>query len=69
MNKTKSNKKKSCRQVSILESENWMRHATSALFGRVSRCVGLCREQWEQTPAQLCLGGFGPVSDDLRRTI
>ena len=24
MNKTKSNKKKSCRQVSILESENWM---------------------------------------------
>ena len=50
MNKTKSNKKKSCRQVITPESENWMRHATPALFGPVSRCVGLCREQWEQTP-------------------
>ena len=25
MNKTKRNKKKSCRQVSTLESENWMK--------------------------------------------
>ena len=50
MNKTKSNKKKSCRQVSALESENWTGHATPALFGPVSRCVGLCREQREQTP-------------------
>ena len=45
MNKTKSNKKKSCRQVSTLESENWMRHATPALFAPVSRCVRLCGEQ------------------------
>ena len=69
MNKTKSNKKKTCRQVSTHESENWMRHATPALFAPVSRCVGLCREHQEQDTAQLCSGGFGPVSDDLRRTI
>ena len=69
MNKTKSNKKKSCRQVIISESKNWAGHATPALFGPVSRCVGLCREHQEQDTAQLCSGGFGPVSDDLRRTI
>ena len=69
MNKTKSNKKKSCRQVSALESENWTGHATPALFAPVSRCVGLCREHQEQDTAQLCSGGFGPVSDYLRRTI
>ena len=51
MNKTKSNKKKSCRQVITPESENWMRHAPPALFGRVSRCVRFCWEQREQTPA------------------
>lgn len=60
MNKTKSNKKKSCRQVSTLESENWTRHATPALFGPVSRCVRFCREQREQTPAR-------PIRADLRR--
>ena len=68
MNKTKSNKKKSCRQVSALESENWMRHATPALFGPVSRCVGLSREQQEQDTAQLCSGGFGPDSEVPTRT-
>ncbi len=40
MNKTKSNKKKSCRQVSTLESENWMRHATPALFAPVCDFAG-----------------------------
>ena len=50
MNKTKSNKKKSCRQVIIPESENWARTAIPALFGRVSGCVRLCREQREQAP-------------------
>ena len=50
MNKTKSNKKKSCRQVITSQSENWTRHATPALFGPVSRCVRLFREQREQTP-------------------
>ena len=50
MNKTKSNKKKSGGLVSTLENVNWTGHATPALFGPVSRCVGLCREQWEQTP-------------------
>ena len=69
MNKTKSNKKKSGGLVSTLENVNWTGHATPALFGPVSRCVGLCREHPEQDTAQLCSGGFGPVSDDLRRTI
>ena len=69
MNKTKSNKKKACRQVSILESENWMRHATPALFGPVSRCARLCQEQRETDTSQGCEGGFGPVSEKLARTI
>ena len=60
MNKTKSNKKMACCQVSILESENWMRHATRPLFGPVSRCVRICREQREQTPAR-------PIRADLGR--
>ena len=59
MNKTKSNKKKSCRQVSILESENWMRHTTPTLFGHVGRCVRLCREQREQTPARAVRADLG----------
>ncbi len=50
MNKTKSNNEKSCCQVITPESENWTKTATPALFGPVSRCVGLCREQREQTP-------------------
>ena len=66
MNKTKSNKKKSCCQVSILESENWMRHATSALFGSVSRCVRLCREQREQTPARAVRTDLGRFRRSLR---
>ena len=69
MNKTKSNNEKSCCQVITPESETWTKTATPALFGPVSRCVGLCREHQEQGTAQLCSGGFGPVSDDLRRTI
>ena len=52
MNKTKSNKKKSCRQVSTHESENWMRHSTSALFAPVRRCVRFFRKQREQTPTR-----------------
>lgn len=68
MNKTKRNKKKTCRQVIIPESENWARTATPAPFGPVSRCVRLWRTLREQT-AQLCLGGFEPGSNDLRRTI
>lgn len=50
MNKTKSNKEKSCRQVIAPESKNGAKTATPALFGPVSRCVRLCREQREQTP-------------------
>ena len=69
MNKTKSNKKKTCRQVSTPESENWMRHATPALFGPVSRCVGLWQTLREHRYPQGCEGGFGPVSNDLWRTI
>lgn len=49
MNKTKSNKKKSCRQVIAPKGENWMRYTTRPLFGPVSRCVGLCQEQRGQT--------------------
>ena len=59
MNKTKSNKKKSCRQVSTLESENWMRHATPALFAPVSRWVRFCREQREQTPVRAVRADLG----------
>ena len=59
MNKTKSNKKKSCRQVSALESENWMRHATPALFAPVSRCVRFFREQREQTPPRAVWADLG----------
>ena len=58
MNKTKSNKKKSCRQVITHESENWMRHSTSALFAPVRRCVRFFRKQREQTPAR-------PIRADL----
>ena len=50
MNKTKSNKKKSCCLVITPESKNGAKTATPALFGPVSRCVRLCREQREQTP-------------------
>ncbi len=60
MNKTKSNKKKSFRQVITAESKNWTRTATPTLFGPVSRCVRLCREQREQTPAR-------PIRTDLGR--
>lgn len=66
MNKTKSNKKKSCCQVSILESENWMRHATRPLFGPVSRCVRICREQREQTPARPIRADLGRIRRFLR---
>ena len=66
MNKTKSNKKKSCRQVSALESENWMRHATPALFGPVSRCVRFFREQREQTPARAVRADLGRFRRSLR---
>ena len=62
MNKTKSNKKKSCRQVNTLESENWMRRATPALFAPVSRCVRLCREQREQTPPSSIWADLGRFS-------
>ena len=62
MNKTKSNKKKSCCQVSILESENWMRHAASALFGPVRRCVRLCRERRERTPPRAVRADLGRFS-------
>ena len=60
MNKTKSNKKKSCGLVITAESKNWTRTATPALFGPVRRCVRLCREQQEQTPAS-------PIRADLGR--
>ena len=62
INKTKSNKKKSCRQVSTLENVNWTGHTTPALFGRVSRCVRFCWEQREQTPAR-------PIRADLGRLL
>ena len=39
MNKTKSNKKKSCGLVITPQSGNRTRHATPALFAPVSRCV------------------------------
>ena len=70
MNKTKSNKKKSCRQVIISEIKNWAGTEISALFGPVSRCVRLWREQWEQTPARAVrtdLGRF-PRTDGGRKS-
>ena len=66
MNKTKSNKKKSCRQVSTLESENWMRPATPALFGPVNRCVRLWRTLREQTPARAVWADLGRIRRSLR---
>ena len=39
MNKTKSNKEKSCRQVITPKSGNRTGRATPTLFGRVSGCV------------------------------
>ena len=71
MNKTKSNKKKSCRQVSALESENWMRHATSALFGPVSRCVRFFGAGWSPAPARVLRwlsGAFCDSSEDESRS-
>ena len=70
INKTKSNKKKPCCQVSTLESENWMRNATHARFGLVSRCVGLCWEQREQTPPSSVWAGLGrfPRTDGGRKS-
>ncbi len=52
MNKTKSNKKKSCRQVIAPESENWTRYAPPALFAPVGRCVRFFWEQREKIPAK-----------------
>ena len=69
MNKTKSNKKKSCCLVITPKSGNRTRRATPALFGRVSGCVRLWREQWEQTPARAVrtdLGRF-PRTDGGRK--
>lgn len=62
MNKTKSNKKKSCRQVSTPKSVNRTRRATPTLFGPVRRCVGLYRERRKQTPAR-------PIRADLGRLL
>ena len=59
MNKTKSNKTKSCRQVSALESENWMRHATPALFVPVSRCVRFFGARWRPSPCKGFEAVFG----------
>lgn len=55
MNKTKSNKKKSCRRVIAPKD----RHATPALFGPVSRCVGLWQTLREQTPARAVRADLG----------
>ena len=59
MNKTKSNKEKSCRQVIAPESKNGAKTATPALFGPVSRCVRFFREQREQTPARAVRADLG----------
>ncbi len=59
INKTKSNKKKSCRQVIAPKSGNRTRRTTSAPFGPVSRCVELCREQREQTPPRAVRADLG----------
>ena len=66
MNKTKSNKKKSCRQVITHESENWMRHSTSALFAPVRRCVRFFRKQREQTPTRSIRTDLGLFRRSLR---
>ena len=66
MNKTKSNKKKSCRQVSTLESVSRTRRTTPALFGPVSRCVRFFREQREQTPARAVWADLGRFWRSLR---
>ena len=53
MNKTKSNKKKSCRQDIPSKSENWTKTATPALFGPVSRCVRFFRAGWSPSPCKV----------------
>ena len=52
MNKTKSNKKKSCRQVSTPESKNWTKTVTPALFAPVSRCVRFFGAGWSPSPCK-----------------
>ena len=66
MNKTKSNKEKSCRQVIAPESKNGAKTATPALFGPVSRCVRFFREQREQTPARAVRADLGRFRRSLR---
>ena len=50
MNKTKSNKKKSCRQVITPKSGNRTGRATPTLFGRVSGCVHFFGAGWSPSP-------------------
>lgn len=60
MNKTKSNKKKSCRQViPPKKSENWLRHATPALVAPVSRCVRFFGAGWSPSPCKGFEAVFG----------
>ena len=67
MNKTKSNKKKSCRQVIIPESKNWTRTATHALFAPCEPLCAILPGAAGTDTAQGCEGGFGPVSEELAR--
>ena len=50
MNKTKSNKEKSCRQVITPKSGNRTGRATPTLFGRVSGCVHFFGAGWSPSP-------------------
>ena len=59
MNKTKSNKEKSCRQVITPKSGNRTGRATPTLFGRVSGCVHFFGAGWSPSPCKGFEAVFG----------
>ena len=69
MNKTKSNKEKSCRQVITPKSGNRTGRATPTLFGRVSGCVHFFGAGWSPSPFkgfEAVFGSFYGSSEDER---
>ena len=61
MNKTKSNKKKSCRQVITHESENWMRHSDRKIKRTHSQLARLLDK-----PGRKLLLRIADMEDELR---
>ena len=69
MNKTKSNKKKFCRQVITPQKRELDRARNSRPVWPCEPLCGALPGAAGTDTTQGCLGGFGPVSNDLRRTI